>query len=181
MSIPTVLLFLLEVRGYSKLYDSSERSYGLLQFCQEFVSFLFFTDMLIYFIHRGLHHRSIYKHFHKTHHIWIVPTPFASHAFNWLDGFLQSSPYHIYAFLFPIHKFAYLSFFIFVNIWTVSIHDGNYAVPKVFQPFINGAAHHTDHHRLYNCNYGQFFTFWDRLLNSFRSPNIYEQKKKLDD
>lgn len=181
MSVPTVLLFLLEVRGYSKLYDSSERSYGLFQFCQEFVSFLCFTDMLIYFIHRGLHHRSIYKYFHKTHHIWIVPTPFASHAFNWLDGFLQSSPYHIYAFLFPIHKFAYLCFFIFVNIWTVSIHDGNYAVPKIFQPFINGAAHHTDHHHLYNCNYGQFFTFWDRLLNSFRSPAVYEQKKKLDD
>ncbi len=28
MSIPTILLFLLEVRGYSKLYDSTQRSYG---------------------------------------------------------------------------------------------------------------------------------------------------------
>ena len=35
---------------------------------------------------------------------WLVPTPFASHAFHWLDGFAQSSPYHIFVFLFPLHK-----------------------------------------------------------------------------
>jgi lathosterol oxidase len=134
--------------------------------------------MLIYFIHRGLHHRLIYKHLHKTHHRWIVPTPFASHAFQWLDGFLQSSPYHLYAFLFPLHKLAYLFFFVFVNFWTVSIHDGNYSVPKLFQPFVNGAAHHNDHHQYYDCNYGQFFTLWDRLMNSFRMPIVYDEKKK---
>jgi len=149
-----------------------------ISFLKEFVSFLFFTDMLIYFIHRGLHHRLVYKHFHKVHHRWIVPTPFASHAFQWVDGFLQGSPYHLYAFLFPLHKFSYLFFFVFVNIWTVSIHDGNYSVPKLLQPFINGAAHHTDHHQYYDCNYGQFFTLWDRLMNSFRMPPIYGEKKR---
>jgi lathosterol oxidase len=151
---------------------------GVIPFLKEFVGFLCFTDMLIYFIHRGLHHRLVYKHSHKLHHRWIVPTPFASHAFQWLDGFLQSSPYHLYVFLFPLHKLAYLFFFLFVNFWTVSIHDGNYSVPKLFQPFLNGAAHHNDHHQYYDCNYGQFFTFWDRLMCSFRMPAVYEDKKK---
>ncbi|CAF1494454.1 unnamed protein product [Adineta ricciae] len=178
MSIPTIIVFLFEIRGYSRLYDSSQRSYGLIPFLKEFGSFLFFTDMLIYFIHRGLHHPLVYKHCHKLHHKWIVPTPFASHAFQWLDGFLQSLPYHLYVFLFPLHKISYLFFFIFVNFWTVSIHDGNYSVPKLFQPFINGAAHHTDHHQYYNYNYGQFFTFWDRLMCSFRQPLVYNDKKK---
>ena len=136
--------------------------------------------MVIYFIHRALHHRLIYKHLHKLHHRWIVPTPFASHAFQWQDGFLQSSPYHLYAFLFPLHKYAYLSFFLFVNFWTVSIHDGNYSVPKLFQPLLNGAAHHNDHHQYYDCNYGQFFTFWDRLMGSFRLPPAYDEKKKKE-
>lgn len=145
---------------------------------KEFVSFLFFTDMLIYFIHRGLHHRLVYKRFHKLHHRWIVPTPFASHAFQWLDGFLQSVPYHLYVFLFPLNKYAYLAFFMFVNFWTVSIHDGNYSVPKLFRPVVNGAAHHNDHHQYYNCNYGQFFTLWDRLMGSFRLPSVYDEKLK---
>ncbi len=52
MSIPTIAIFLLEVRGYSKLYDSTQHSYGIIPFIKEFSTFLFFTDMLIYFIHR---------------------------------------------------------------------------------------------------------------------------------
>ncbi|CAF4090980.1 unnamed protein product [Rotaria socialis] len=181
MSFPTIIVFLIELHGYSKLYDSSQHSYGIIPLIKEVFSFLFFTDMLIYFIHRGLHHPLVYKRVHKLHHRWIVPTPFASHAFQWLDGFLQSTPYHIYVFLFPLHKVTYLSFFIFVNFWTVSIHDGNYAVPKLFRSIVNGAAHHNDHHQYYNCNYGQFFTFWDRLMCSFRSPAVYNEQTKHGD
>ncbi|KAB0402525.1 hypothetical protein E2I00_016490, partial [Balaenoptera physalus] len=47
ISIPTVSVFLLEVRGWFRLIASV-------------LSFLFFTDMLIYWIHRGLHHRLVY-------------------------------------------------------------------------------------------------------------------------
>lgn len=133
-----------------------------------------FTDACIYWIHRFLHHKTIYKYIHKDHHKWKVPTPFASHAFHPLDGFLQSCPYHIYPFLFPLHKWTYLCLFVFVNIWTVSIHDGDYRVPHLLQPFVNGSAHHTDHHLYYNYNYGQFFTLWDRIGGSFRNPSSFE-------
>ncbi|CAF2402305.1 unnamed protein product [Rotaria sp. Silwood2] len=94
MSLPTIIIFMLEIHGYSKLYDSTER------------------------------------------------------------------------------------FFIFVNFWTVSIHDGNYSVLKYLQPIINGAAHHNDHHQFYKYNYRQFFTLWDRLMNTFHSPHVYSEKKK---
>ncbi|XDC62847.1 hypothetical protein R6Z07M_014029 [Ovis aries] len=149
MSIPTVLLFLLEVRGYSRLYDGiGEFPYGWFQLAASVLSFLFFTDMLIYWIHRGLHHRLVYKRLHKPHHVWKIPTPFASHAFHPLDGFLQSLPYHIYPFIFPLHK--------------------------LLKPFINGSAHHTDHHMLFDYNYGQYFTLWDRIGGSFRNPSSFE-------
>lgn len=144
-------------------------------------TFIAFTDMLIYWIHRFLHHKQVYKRLHKAHHKWKVPTPFASHAFHPMDGFLQSCPYHIYPFLFPLHKFTYLGLFVFVNIWTVSIHDGDYRVPDTFRPFINGSAHHMDHHLFYNYNYGQFFTLWDRLCGSFRNPSSFEGCGPLDE
>uniref|UniRef100_U3J224 Sterol-C5-desaturase n=1 Tax=Anas platyrhynchos platyrhynchos TaxID=8840 RepID=U3J224_ANAPP len=135
ISVPTVALFFAEVRGYSKLYDNIEDSpYGVFL---SMLSFLFFTDMGIYWIHRGLHHKLFYKRFHKPHHLWKIATPFASHAFHPVDGFMQSLPYHVYPFLFPLHKITYLGLYIFVNVWTISIHDGDYRVPRLLRHVIN--------------------------------------------
>ena len=183
MSLPTALLFLLEVRGYSRLYLPSNTTWPHLLRDVFFstISFLVFTDSLIYWIYRGLHHRSVYKYLHKVHHRWKVPTPFASHAFHPVDGFLQSLPYHLFPFLFPLNKYVYLALFVFVNIWTVSIHDGDYRVPEILRPVINGSAHHTDHHLVYNCNYGQYFTLWDRIGGSFRHPSAFQGKAPIDD
>ncbi|KAI0240652.1 Lathosterol oxidase [Lamellibrachia satsuma] len=181
MGLPTAALFLLEVRGYSRLYDSvDEARFGWWSIAGTLLTFIMFTDFIIYWIHRWLHHPLIYKNIHKPHHQWKVPSPFASHAFHPLDGFAQSLPYHIYVFLFPMHKFVYLLLYVLVNMWTVSIHDGDYRVPKFLKPFINGSAHHMDHHVYYNYNYGQYFTLWDRIGGSFRYPTAYEGNGPLD-
>ena len=181
MAVPTVVMFLLEVRGYSRLYDNVAGFSDWTFLLTSVMTFLMFTDGLIYWIHRLLHSKLLYKSLHKAHHKWKVPTPFASHAFHPLDGFLQSFPYHLYPFLFPLHKVSYLLLFVLVNIWTVSIHDGNYHVPEPLKPFINGSAHHTDHHLYYNYNYGQFFTLWDRLGGSFRLPRAFEGNPLVND
>ncbi|ELT91441.1 hypothetical protein CAPTEDRAFT_190363 [Capitella teleta] len=181
MGLPTAFMFLLEVRGFSQLYDSVQDSkYGWWTIAGTVVTFILFTDCLIYWIHRWLHHRLVYKHIHKAHHTWKLPTPYASHAFHPIDGFLQSLPYHIYVFLFPLHKFTYLLLYIAVNIWTVSIHDGDFRVPEILQPIINGSAHHTDHHLFYNYNYGQYLTLWDRIGGSFKNPSAFEGDGPLD-
>lgn len=143
MSFFTAILFFVDVRGYAKLYDRAEEAPFQLYNVLQFPLFLLFTDMLIYFIHRGLHHPLVYKKLHKAHHKWIMPTPFASHAFHPIDGFLQSVPYHIYPLLFPLQKFAYVGLFVFVNVWTIFIHDGEYMANS---PILNGAACHTMHH-----------------------------------
>lgn len=168
MAALTTPFFIGEVRGYTKLYDSASEAphplYNLLQF----PLFLAFTDFCIYWIHRTLHHPLIYKRFHKPHHKWIVPTPYASYAFHPVDGWSQSLPYHLYPFLFPLQKTAYIGLFTFVTIWTVLIHDGEYATRS---PIVNGSACHTLHHLYFNYNYGQFFTLWDRIGGSYRVPN----------
>ena len=43
----------------------------------------------------------------------------------------------------------------------------------MLKPYINGSAHHMDHHLYYNYNYGQFFTLWDRIGSSFRTPSSF--------
>ncbi|TKS73812.1 Lathosterol oxidase [Collichthys lucidus] len=104
------------------------------------------------FDHKLMKHPYFIKHLHKQHHIFKIPTPFASHAFHPLDGFQQSLPYHVYPFIFPLHK-----------IW-----------------MINGAAHHVDHHLFFNYNYGQYFTLWDKSGGSYRYPSALLQKGPYD-
>ena len=121
MAIFTAPIFFAEVRGYAKLYDSTAEGPGRWYDIMQFPFFILFTDFCIYWIHRGLHHPLVYKYCHKAHHKWIMPTPYASHAFHPLDGFSQGVPYHVYPFLFPLQKFAYIALFLFINIWTVII------------------------------------------------------------
>lgn len=121
IAILTAPFFVAEVRGWSKLYDfSSEAPFPGYTWLQ-YPLFVCFTDCGIYWIHRWLHIPSVYRYLHKPHHKWVVPTPFASYAFHPVDGWSQSLPYHIFPFLFPLQKSAYLGLFTFVTLWTVLI------------------------------------------------------------
>lgn len=178
MSLLTALCFMFELKGYSKLYFNIDE-YPLWYTIFQFPLFIFFTDFGVYLAHRGLHHPLLYKHLHKPHHKWIVSTPFASHAFHPVDGFIQSLPYHIFPFIFPLHKVSYLLLFVFVNMWTVMIHDGYFIMNNIF---VNGTACHTIHHLYFNYNYGQYTTLWDRIGGSYRRPddNLFNDHLKND-
>ena len=117
-----------------------------------------------------------------------VPTPFASHAFHPLDGYLQSVPYHLFIFVFPLHRWLYLGLFVFVNFWSIfvcfhpthvcvtiynpelQIHDSDMITGHALEKVINGPAHHTLHHLYFTVNYGQYFTWADRWGGSYRQP-----------
>ena len=179
MSVLTLPFFLAEVRGYTKLYERiDERS--LEYTVGATFAFLMWNDCLVYWVHRALHHPILYKRIHKDHHKWLVPTPFASHAFHAIDGCAQALPYHLFVLFVPYPKWLYMGSFLIVNFWTISIHDALYAVPKALRPFINGAAHHTDHHLFFNYNYGLYFTLWDRIGGSFRNPSPFEGNGPYD-
>ena len=78
MAVPSAFIFLAEVNGYSKLYgDFPLTKEHLLYNFFMIIWFLVFTDMLIYWIHRWLHHPLLYGPIHKLHHKWIISTPFA--------------------------------------------------------------------------------------------------------
>eukprot|EP00946_MAST-07B_sp_MAST-7B-sp1_P002960 g2960.t1 len=179
MGLLTAPIVVLECQGYSRLYgpgtDVGYADYGHAYTLATCAIFLVFTDGCIYFIHRALHWPMFYKTLHKDHHKWKSPTPFASHAFHPVDGWAQSVPYHVFAFIVPMHKVVFLALFVFVNVWTVSIHDGVTAYPF---KFLNGAAHHTYHHKDFNYNYGQYFVFWDWLGGTLRDP--YAPGRLLD-
>jgi len=173
----TLPWFVGECQGYSKLYSGVENSPfgngltgGIAYIVLSSAFFLWFTDVLIYLVHRVEHMPMFYKHVHKPHHKWVIPTPWASHAFHPLDGYLQSLPYHIFVYLFPLHKYTYLGLFVFVNLWTIAIHDSDMITGHPLENIINGPAHHTLHHMYFVYNYGQYFTWADKAGGSYRHP-----------
>lgn len=99
-----------------------------------------------------------------------MPTPFASHAFHPVDGYAQSVPYHLFIFIFPMQRHLYLGLFVAVNFWSIFIHDSDMITGHPLEKIINGPAHHTLHHIYFTVNYGQYFTWADRMGNSYRHP-----------
>lgn len=57
----------------------------------------------------------------KLTRLFEVPTPFSSHAFHPVDGYLQSVPYHFFIYLFPLHRTLYLVLFVLVNFWSIFV------------------------------------------------------------
>ncbi|GAA5908089.1 hypothetical protein JCM8208_003683 [Rhodotorula glutinis] len=178
LDLLTLPWFVGDVRGHSQLYDSiAEGPFGdkggvlpWLYMAFSAALFLWFTDFAIYWVHRWLHLPFLYKRLHKPHHKWIIPTPFASHAFHPVDGYFQSVPYHMACYMFPIHKYMFIGLFSFVNLWSIFIHDSDMLCGHPLEHYINGPAHHTLHHLYFTCNYGQYFTWADKAFSSFRVP-----------
>lgn len=152
-------------RGYGRIYHRVE-DYGWAYLFLSVPLFIAVTDCLIYFIHRGLHHPLMYKPIHKLHHTYKWCTPFSSHAFHSVDGFSQGVPYYLFIFVFPLHHLVWVCMFLFVNFWTISIHDQ--VDFGILDGVINTTDHHTIHHVDFKYNYGQYLTLWDKWGGSHK-------------
>lgn len=64
IDVLTIPWFLGEVRGHSLLYDRVDE-YGWAWLGVSTVLYMLFNDVMIYWIHRLEHHKSIYKYIHK--------------------------------------------------------------------------------------------------------------------
>ena len=78
-------------------------------------------------MHRTLHtNKFLYNHVHALHHSYNSPetlTPWASIAFNPLDGILQASPYVFWLIFIPCHYLTHVIMLFCTAIWATYIHD----------------------------------------------------------
>lgn len=134
------------------------------------------VEIGVYWMHRTLHtNKFLYKYVHGLHHKYnklSTLTPWASIAFNPLDGILQASPYVVCLFFVPVHYFTHIFLLFFSGVWATNIHDAMWGDSEP----IMGSKYHTLHHTHYLYNYGQFFIFCDWFFGTLRVP----EKSKLD-
>ncbi|UQA59226.1 sterol desaturase family protein [Polyangium aurulentum] len=160
-------MYLLVATGHTRVYFAVEER-GVAWLLASALLLLFFVETLVYWIHRALHTPLLYRLLHRPHHAFRVPNALASFAFHPLDAFAQSLPIHVFALLVPTHIAVYLGFLSVTMVWTFLIH---LRVPLVRWRGINNTSHHTVHHWFQKYNLGQFFTLWDRIGGTYRSPD----------
>lgn len=169
-------------RGWTLAYVRLEE-YGWPTYLFYFFAYMAFVEFGVYWNHRLLHDLRIgYDKLHYVHHKYNKEntlSPFAGLAFHPLDGILQAIPYFWTLFIFPMHSLTYELMLFGTGVWTTNIHD---CVEVECQP-IMGAGYHTIHHTTYRHNYGQFFTYMDRMFGTLMYPDkviaMRDTKEKL--
>ncbi|MGE0614455.1 MAG: sterol desaturase family protein [Bacteriovoracia bacterium] len=169
--------------GYTRIYwDIAE--YGWFYLFFSVFLMMFIHDTYFYFTHVLIHHPKLFKRVHKVHHDSVNPSPWAAFSFHPWEGLIEAIALPLIIFIVPVHPIAFVSFLMIMTVLGVINHMGYEVMPKWFATHWFGkwfitATHHFQHHRLVKCNYGLYFTFWDRLLGTERAdyPKFYAQVK----
>jgi sterol desaturase/sphingolipid hydroxylase (fatty acid hydroxylase superfamily) len=161
------------LRPYTNIYDDVSL-YGTGYFVISIVLILFVHDTYFYWIHRAMHSRLGMKYVHLIHHKSINPSPWAAFSFHPIEALLEASIILIIVFLFPVHKYAVISFMLIMTMYNVYGHLGWELFPRNFHrtsigKWINTSVNHNLHHKKFDGNYGLYFLIWDRLMGTIRS------------
>ncbi len=137
------------------------------------------VDAMTYWKHRLLHTRLFFP-FHKHHHSFRDPTPFAGFAVGPLETLLTFWPLLLICFP-PAKHFAPLYFsaiigFVFLNLY---LHCGvtfswlEKILPRVG---LNSSAWHNVHHSDVNANFGEVSSIWDKVCKTSRADMISKKQ-----
>ena len=156
--------------GYTQIYRKID-SHGWPWFWFSIIAAIFIHDAYFYWSHRLMHHRWLYRWFHRVHHQSTNPSPWAAYSFAPLEAVMQAAIFPILAFLLPIHLYAFMIFMVWQITLNVLGHTGYEYHPRWLMDswlgkFMNTPTNHIQHHEKFRGNYGLYFNFWDRLMGT---------------
>lgn len=167
---PTLSLYLAR-NGMSKAY-CGWGGHSLFHHVGMFCLVLILSDFFEYLYHRLGHVTFRFWDFHKHHHRFYNPSPFAVVADEWVDQFFRAIPLLVLPLVMPINiDVMFAQFALQFYMYGVYLHWG-YESPylSAHNPIINTSFQHYCHHAksLMNTPYhcGFHFKIWDQLLNT---------------
>lgn len=127
------------------------------------------VDAMTYWKHRILHTKLLFS-FHKHHHSFRDPTPFAGFAVGPMETLMTFWPLLLLCWP-PAKHFAPLYFtaivtFVLLNLY---LHCGvtyNWLEAVLPRIGLNSSAWHNVHHSDVNVNFGEVSSIWDRLCKT---------------
>lgn len=128
-------------------------------------------DTWFYWTHRLMHHRRLFKLFHRVHHESTNPSPWAAYSFAPLEAAMQACIFPLLVFTVPMHLLAFFAFMVVQISFNVLGHTGYEYFPSWLMKswlgkFINTPTNHVQHHEKMRGNYGLYFNVWDRLMKT---------------
>ena len=136
------------------------------------VALLIVHDAWFYWTHRLLHTRGFFKLWHRTHHRTITPTPFTAYAFDWREAVVQTGMPVIWQLTVPTPNgafFIFLGIMIVRNVWGhcgTELHPRGFADHWFWGNFTTTTHHDLHHSGSLACNFGLYFTWWDRICGT---------------
>ena len=124
-------------------------------------------------MHRLVHLPKFFNHVHQVHHLSTNPSPLAAQAFHPLEAILEMIWIVPIVFLIPLHQKVLLFFSLFSLVYNVYGHLSIEILPASIQQsfwgrWLNTSTRHNQHHQFYRGNYGLYFLFWDKLMQTER-------------
>lgn len=156
--------------GHTAIYLEMSQ-YGYWYLPVSLIIVLLLHETYYYWVHRWMHNPKIFRSVHKVHHESLTPTPWTAFSFHPWESILEAIILPIILIFIPVHIYVLGFYLLIMTLSSVINHLDIEIYPEAFQKsafgklFI-GATHHHYHHEEFKTNYGLYFTFWDRLMNT---------------
>ncbi|MBA2500263.1 MAG: sterol desaturase family protein [Chitinophagaceae bacterium] len=153
-------------KGFTKVYtDIGE--YSLWWIPVSLVIAMVLHETYYYWLHRWMHHPTIFRIVHRVHHESNITSPWTAFSFHPLEGIFQAVFLPLLLLIFPMHLYVLIFQLTIMTFSSVINHLDIEIYPKKFHKhflgkWLIGATHHSLHHRQFKYNYGLYFTFWDK-------------------
>ena len=133
-------------------------------------------DAYFYWMHRALHVKSLFRLTHLHHHKSRTPTPWAAYSFTSFEAVTEAAFVPLFLLStsllgFPFFGFAVFLFLAHMIFRNVIGHAGVEFMPAGWTntkwlDWMTTTTHHDLHHSSGNHNFGLYFTWWDRWMNT---------------
>lgn len=175
-------LFLAKSVGLLVIYDDP-MEYGLLYLLISPIVLIVLHDAYFYWSHRFLHLKPVFRIAHAVHHKSTSPSPWATYAFHPLEALTVAAFYPVTLAIIPFHPFVLLGFVTFMILRNIWGHLGYELLPRSFvsNKWLNwntSTTHHDLHHSSTHANFGLYFTWWDRWMDT-EHPEYQEIFEKI--
>ncbi|AKF05097.1 sterol desaturase family protein [Sandaracinus amylolyticus] len=152
--------------GWSTLY-SDPLEHGVPWLLASAVATYFVIDAGLYYSHRALHGRWLFRHVHRWHHRYTAPVIFTTTAVHPIEFLVFQAFVMLPVVVVPVHWAVYLLVVAYTYLIGMIDHSG--VIVRWPLPLHPGNQFHDDHHVFVHCNYGHHTQVFDRLHGTVRA------------